>query len=201
MTTSDTLIFLAKILSGDEDEAVYEVLAQMAKSAGKGALTSRVLRGWAILEHLWVAEREEEVLGFLLTCPLSTLDHWEWNQKLGEEEQLLVSQPCLHLLDLVVGFPHQNAGIGTELVRGILEHERYNNEGGKYPLAVATSRVPSSENTKGTSFHVLLSNNFIEVGIIKDFYLHAEGWACRDCSDKRACDCLGVMMMYEREAE
>jgi len=197
--TTDTKTFRAGTLTGEEDEENYEVLARLAKSAGKGALTPLVLRSWATLNRVWVAEQDEKFLGFLLTCPLSTLELWQWNQKLGEEEQILVSGPCLHLVDLVIEKNSRNCGIGSELVRGILEHEKYDNQGGKYPLAVATSRIPSSENTKGTSFHVLLSNNFIEVGTIKGFYRDSEEWTCRDCSDKGACDCLGVMMMYKRE--
>lgn len=201
MATTDTMTFRAGILTGEEPEAVYEVLEKrLARPAGKGALNSRSLRAWAVLDHLWVAEQEETIIGFLLTSPVSTLDVWEWNQKLGEEA-IITPEPCLHLLDMVVAEEHRNSGIGTALVRGILEHEKYYNQGGKYPLAVATSRVPSSGNPRGTSYHCLEKNGFFEVGTIEGFYRNADRWTCPRCFNKEACDCLGVMMEWERREE
>lgn len=200
MMTTETRLFRASILNGDEEEDAYEVLESMAKDVGKGMLTSRFLRSWAMVEHLWVAKQEEKVLGFLLTCPLNTLDIWEWNQKLGEE-RIVVSEPILHLIDEVVSPFNQNAGIGTELARGIVEHEQYD-VGRGYRMAVATSRVPTSGDTSGTSYNVLLRNGFTEVGRIPNFYSNCRGWTCPTCNSCQqegiTCNCDGRLMVWGR---
>jgi ribosomal protein S18 acetylase RimI-like enzyme len=203
MAADTSFLFRASIFTGDEDDDEFRVLESMARDAGKGVHTILHLRSCAVLEHLWVAKKEGRILGFLLISPVDTLDIWELNQKLGEEGIVIPEEPSLHLLDLVVDRWYRNTGIGTELVRGILEHEMYD-VNRRYPVAIATSRVPLSGDRKGTSYNVLRRNGFVEVGNgngkIQNFYRGTKDWTCPTCGDGY-CTCFGIMMRFDRRPE
>lgn len=195
-------------LSGDEPEATFEHLSFLSQRAGKCYLTSLYLRSWAVINRVWVFKRNKdgEIIGFLTTEPLSSIDVLEWNPHLPSNRHIHVLPPAQYLNDLVVAEETRGLGVASRMLQHVVTiGERWGNKPEEvYSTAYAISRVPIDVPEAPTSYNVLSRRcGFKDVLRMEGYYRdsHEHGFHCPvhdPLRESQPCLCTGVLMEWRR---
>jgi|SRR5450759_1872773 len=183
-------------LTTSSDTEIAVAAAKLLSSAGK-PYASDYIKALVHLGYVVVAVEEGDVIGVVTGMQLLSSDAEQMRERI-EGLDISTEPVTLHLHDVVVAPAWRRRGVATELIRFLLHRANYGESTHRFTRALATSRIPTTDMTLGTSFRILQQLGFQEIGRFPaGYYRGSLGWRCPDCGEY--CCCSGRLMLWERQ--
>jgi GNAT superfamily N-acetyltransferase len=171
--------------------AVSELLASVGKSYSSDYIEALLHLGYVV-----VAIENSSVVGVITAMQLLASDAEQMRERI-EGLDISTDPVALPLHDMVIDPAWRRRGIATELLLFVLRCANYGESAHRFTRALATSRMPPTGETSGTSLHLLERLSFQEMGRFPAGYYHeSPGWRCPDCGEH--CRCGGRLMLWQR---